>query len=785
MTTPLPDRGPEDRESRVPQGDSGDSAPAPRPDAKPESEIEATREYEPSSNTFKPIPELWGTVSLSESTHRFGKYEVIGPLGIGGMGVVVKAHDPTLARIVAIKVLGIHLAQNERARKRFLREGRAAAAISHPNVLTIHSVEEHETGPFLVMEFVAGKTLREILEARKRLPPQEAISMALQIAKGLAAAHARGVIHRDVKPANVMVHDEDNRVRLMDFGLAEVKNETIDLTSQDQVVGTPSYMSPEQVRGDDVDARADIFSLGCLLYALLTGASPFHGRNHTEAVVRVLNQPHRPIAEVIPDLPMPLVAIVERMLAKDLKDRFQTAIEVVKALQLLDTLPSGFNQVVLDSAEHDHEVAGHSATTRVISTPRRSPVGKVMAIVACLVVLATVFYQQYGIDFLLGSNSNGSGHSAIPLDSIPPDPVADPAVPEQPDSVVPQSTSKPLVKVAKDGSGDYQTLTEALQHVAPRGTVLILDAGPYAEALLLNEARWEGITIEANERATLVTSDAEPVPLVRISSVANITLRKLELVPSDKLEVRPACSISGVCRGITLDQLTFRHGGNKGTFFEMTAEGEDESSVKVVSCHFEASGGTGCASIRGASANAHFERCRFKGQFTLLRVDSEISHLKVTECDFLGGMNAINLNIRHWLPSTRIEITNNTFVKCRFWLGLVNSFRNGTPPQGKTDSRVCNNLILGGERLQGDAGDQWSHLKASWQFAANWWERDETTQDNADMSGQVAVLKTQVGVTQRIDPDRPDFLQPAADSELLSAGIGGELPVYIGAHGPK
>ena len=172
-------------------------------------------------------------------------------------------------------------------------------------------------------------------------------------------------------------------------------------------------------------------------------------------------------------------------------------------------------------------------------------------------------------------------------------------------------------------------------------------------------------------------------------------------------------------------------------------------------------------------------------RLTILRIDSEVRHIKLTGNVFLGGQNAINIDIKHWRPQTRIEITNNTFVGCRYWLGLVNSFRKGTPPQGQTDSRVCNNLILGGERLQGNRGDQWPYLVDSWQFAANWWERDGTTQADAGWNDKIAVLKDRQDILQRDDAQHADYLRPAIGSELLTSGVGGDLPNYIGARGPQ
>ena len=248
------------------------------------------------------------------------------------MGIVVRGLDPDLGRTVAIKVLNRQLAASATARRRFLREGKAAAAVNHPNVLTIHSVEEHRGMPFLVMEFVAGKSLKEYIAARGKLDPQETLRLGTQIALGLAAAHAQGVIHRDVKPGNVMLHDGATRVRLTDFGLARVTFDNAELTSAGVVIGTPAYMAPEQVRGEPVDGRADLFSLGCVFYAMLTGNSPFGGRTQAETIHKILNITPPPLADRNPPPPPALCEIVEKLLQKDPASRISTAQEVADML---------------------------------------------------------------------------------------------------------------------------------------------------------------------------------------------------------------------------------------------------------------------------------------------------------------------------------------------------------------------------------------------------------------------------------------------------------------------
>ena len=205
---------------------------------------------------------------------RLGPYEIAGIVGSGGMGIVLKGHDRALDRFVAIKVLAPHLATSGAARKRFLREARAAAAVVHDNVIAIHGVDEFDGLPYLVMPYCRGTTLEKRLRDHGPLELREILRIGLQIARGLAAAHAQGLVHRDVKPANILLDDGVERVLLTDFGLARAADDA-SLTVTGLLAGTPHYMSPEQALGKPVDARSDLFALGAVLFTMATAKPPF------------------------------------------------------------------------------------------------------------------------------------------------------------------------------------------------------------------------------------------------------------------------------------------------------------------------------------------------------------------------------------------------------------------------------------------------------------------------------------------------------------------------------
>lgn len=263
---------------------------------------------------------------------RIGRYDVERLIGNGGMGVVFKAYDTELNRPVAIKLLAPYLASSQAARGRFSREARAAAAVVDDHVVPIHNVETDGEHPFLVMKYIAGGSLQQRLDREGPLETCEVLRLGTQIAKGLAAAHAQGLIHRDVKPANILLDEGVDRALLTDFGLAHASDDAT-LTRSGFHPGTPDYMSPEQVRGEAIDARSDLFGLGCILYALCTGHPPFRGESSYAVLRRITDETPRSIREINPAIPRWLEQVVMKLLAKNANDRFGSAEQVATILE--------------------------------------------------------------------------------------------------------------------------------------------------------------------------------------------------------------------------------------------------------------------------------------------------------------------------------------------------------------------------------------------------------------------------------------------------------------------
>ncbi len=277
-------------------------------------------------------PSAAGALAIVAPRGLLGHYRIVRPLGQGNMGVVFLAHDLTLDRAVAIKVLAPERALNPDARLRFIREAKSAAAIHHANVVPVYAVDQSGTLPYLVMKFVNGRSLEEKIRSEGPLAPAEVIRLGIQIASGLAAAHAQGLIHRDIKPSNILLDGPAEEVRISDFGLARALDDA-GLTQEGTVAGTPLYMAPEQARGEAVDHRADLYSLGSVLYATCVGRPPFQGTSSMAVLRKVSDESPVAVLQVRPEVPPTLSELIAKLHARDPADRVQSAAEVASILK--------------------------------------------------------------------------------------------------------------------------------------------------------------------------------------------------------------------------------------------------------------------------------------------------------------------------------------------------------------------------------------------------------------------------------------------------------------------
>jgi serine/threonine protein kinase len=396
-------------------------------------------------------------------------YQILEKLGAGGMGQIYKALDPRLNRFVAIKVLPAETSSDPSQRRRFVQEAQAASALNHPNIITIYDVVSEPGAECIVMEFVAGKTLIELIPKGGLRVPQ-ALQIAVQMADALSTAHTAGIIHRDLKPGNVMV-TESGLVKVLDFGLAkrdphspsQVSDDeqtvaTAPLTTEGTILGTVSYMSPEQAQGRRVDARSDIFSFGVLLYEMSTGIRPFAGESPISILSSILRDEARPLGEIAPDVPPQLQQLISRCLRKEPDERWQSMKEILAALAAL-------------KQESDSGRLYRQAIP--VARPKRSMTPLLLVLAAILVIAAA------GVWWFLRHPAPTTVTSQAPKPAAASTPPVASTNPEKPSPMAP-ATQPPLPAPAPssasvtvpDGSPLSITLMEDIPADAPKGTPL-------------------------------------------------------------------------------------------------------------------------------------------------------------------------------------------------------------------------------------------------------------------------------------------------------------------------
>jgi|SRR5579862_8898483 len=313
-------------------------------------------------------------------TH-LGRYEILAEIGRGGMGVVYRARDPKIDRLVAIKTISLFTQEEEDLgdyRERFAFEARAAGRLSHPGIVTIYDVGEEPDNhdPYIVMEYVTGESLRKLLAAEnKKIPLQPALQLVQELANALHYAHSQGVIHRDIKPSNILV-TTGWHAKIADFGIAKLN--LAQLTIPGQLLGSPAYMSPEQLSGDGVDARSDLFSLGVILYTMITGYRPFQGNSATTVCFKVVNRNPLPVTSFDAELPAELDDIILRAMAKDPAERFQTGAEMAEAVAefLEGNTFSGKGNLTVQGSPGGTSPAGSTGRTK---TRTQKSVGRIVS----------------------------------------------------------------------------------------------------------------------------------------------------------------------------------------------------------------------------------------------------------------------------------------------------------------------------------------------------------------------------------------------------------------------
>jgi hypothetical protein len=293
-------------------------------------------EVPPAPQDLRDLCSFLAPPQAADEMGRLGSYRVLKVLGLGGMGIVFQAEDTQLRRPVALKAMLPALAGVPANRERFQREARNAARIEHDNIVTIYKVEEERGVPFVAMQMLQGESLETRLKRVRKIPPAAVLRVGREIATGLSAAHEHGLIHRDIKPANIWLEAGSDRAKILDFGLSRATEGDSHLTQSGAIIGTPAYLAPEQARGEKVDVRSDLFSLGCVLYRMSTGELPFKGRDTLATLSALAVETPKPVVQLNPEVPPALSALIMRLLAKNPAQRPPSARQVIEAIKLIE-----------------------------------------------------------------------------------------------------------------------------------------------------------------------------------------------------------------------------------------------------------------------------------------------------------------------------------------------------------------------------------------------------------------------------------------------------------------
>lgn len=670
-------------------------------------------------------------------------FEIREELGRGGMGVVYKAWDETLQRDVTVKFFRQDHELSDEAKELVKREARAAAAVKHANIVTIYQIDEEQGVPFIVMEYVDGNSVQKLLSNGTRWEAAPLLELILQIVDGLQAAHACGIVHRDIKPSNVLIESVSGRAKILDFGLARVEGDR-SLDGTGAAVGTPAYMSPEQVNGEKVDQRSDLFSLGCLIHALVVGRSPFQAQRFSDTATRILTTNPPALRESNPNVPLILSHVVSRLLEKNPNDRFQSAQQVGKLLrEALAELQRGEPLPMADTIIVDSRKRRQRQTLFAVA-------GVALTALLVLVIGAAVYLNR-------------------PLANQ--DPSLEPASDGRAETGDPHVT----IVALNPEAGQSTSLSGALAMLESGNTIRVLDTGPYSANIRLEGLR--NVTIEAMDRAVLVPLQ-QPAPLVELLDCENITLRGFDLKSGQS---ENAVRLLG-CSGIRLEDLNIeaRHSESAAIRIENCNAEKSASPLVISGCRIEAVEGGQCLWVESpAKPLWNFElrenQCLATKDATAVVLWCQVGRVTMENNLISGGTVGLNMRLTAAGKAAAgdIRLVHNTFFHQQRWLGLLNTEPLVTP------FTLQNNLILESGGLE-VSPEQRREVAEACLLGGNIWEISDGAFAAMPELSAWALPRERVDVLSR-DSSSPKFLRPLEGSELHTAGTGDAGENYVGA----
>lgn len=736
---------------------------------------------------------------------RLGSYRVLGVLGSGGMGVVFEAEDPHLRRRVALKAMKPELYAGPLARQRFLREARAVAALEHDHIVTIYQVGEDAGVPYFAMQLLKGESLASRLQRVGKLPVDESLRLGREMAVGVAAAHACGLIHRDIKPGNIWLEAGrgPTRAKLLDFGLARADGGDVSLTHSAAVLGTPSYMAPEQARNEPLDGRADLFSLGCVLYRAAVGAPAFQGSDPLSVLMSLAASTPTPPSKLAPEVPEGLSDLIMRLLSKDRNDR-----------------PASAEAVVDEIREIERQLADERRVSKPSGQMRKRRIGPIwplaaaIAAASCVIAgIIVIVRDKHGDEVLRasvprdggetvrdgGGAVNGTSPAPRKNDSTTPSggraasdqsAVDLSASTKSPDAASPMQFPEPVplsewlkgrtaLTVAQDGTGQFKTIQAALDALRPGQCVRVLDLGPYRENLVFRPPPDSGLIAEKNaivEVAGPAANAGDPGATYHsLRHADGFRLHGFYFVSAEA----PVAHNFGCesATGLVMENCVFQMSeqakiGLSALLMHWYPGGYGEEPCIIRDCLIDGSFwlGTVLDCDRPFSVIAERNWCRGRQ----VRVDARSSAFTfVLRHNLIQGQSAPSISISATGDANRFAIINNTVTGPGLtpWKAL----------QLPAHMTVVNNIFTAPTRFDNRCYRLLPQARELWRVSNNLYlkassEADEIVNTQTDTSDAEPFLS--------IDPTEADYLRIAPDGVAATSAAGGEWPNHIGALPP-
>ncbi|HEV3311905.1 MAG TPA: serine/threonine-protein kinase [Chloroflexota bacterium] len=697
-------------------------------------------------------------LQLPEGLPQLEGYAFEAPLGQGGMGLVFAGRDQRTGERVAIKLIAPHLSHDATIRKRFLREVEAVVAVQGPHIIPVRGFYESRDNLYLVMDYLGGGSLQQWIRQHPQRNLEWAVSIGRQVAQGLVVAHAAGLIHRDIKPSNILLDETGTHAWVGDFGLVALLDASEQLTSIGHAVGTPAYMSPEQVRGEPLDHRTDLFSLGCVIYAMIAGDSPFRSANAAAAEWKVTAESPAHLGSVDATIPDRLVAVIDRLLQKDREARFASAAEVDLAL----------SHCFLPACEPTLPYLSEPppVTPRKLMTRRHMALAALASVIVVAISLIFAFWPSPAAK-QAPAMAEAQGRSLAAVG---------PAA-----TTVSQLAVRRVRRwtVAAGSAADFRSVADALRAAESGDEIVVMDDAQYDGPVVINEPyRLRGIRLRAPRHASLrMSHTGGRLATLSIDGTRDVQIQGFRIEGGHE---HHAIEVRGDVAGTELTDLIVAQPAGGLWAALLLARGcrgtaESPFVIRTSRISTEKYGvfcGRDDVPDSVEAEHVRIEGNLFAGGGTHVHLANAVRNIRIEHNIFRQG-TGLEINLQGKPISDAITVCNNTFYQVSRWIVFG-------PDRNDHRGRAFNNLLI--QSVEPIWTDNHAERVGMWEFDHNVVE-DRTLADKA-VHAPFGERVPHAGVNS-VDADSPHFLKPLSTGRAATGGAGAELPSYVGALAPE